>query len=98
MSVTNPTSTNVKAEKSFSPAQQAWQRLLANKAALISMIVLLFIVFCCVGLIHISPWELDEVDWENFGTPPSFAGHHYFGTDANGRDLFVRTLYGGRIS
>ena len=62
------------------------------------MIVLLFIVFFCVGLIHISPWELDEVDWDNFGTPPSFAGHHYFGTDANGRDLFVRTLYGGRIS
>lgn len=85
-------------QQSYSPAQQAWRRLLQNKAAVASMVVLLLIVFACVALIHISPWELDEVDWDNFGTPPSFENHHYFGTDANGRDLFVRTLYGGRIS
>ena len=30
--------------------------------------------------------------------PPDFAAGFYFGTDANGRDLFVRTLYGGRVS
>ena len=95
MSAVIPTASN---EQSYSPAQQAWRRLLQNKAAVVSMVVLLLIVFACVGLIHISPWELDEVDWDNFGTPPSFEGHHYFGTDANGRDLFVRTLYGGRIS
>ncbi len=89
---------NTTDQQSYSPAQQAWRRLLQNKAALVSMVFLLMIVFACVGLIHISPWELDEVDWDNFGTPPSLQGAHYFGTDANGRDLFVRTLYGGRIS
>ena len=95
MSAVIPTAST---EQSYSPAQQAWRRLLQNKAAVVSMVVLLLIVFACVGLIHISPWELDEVDWDNFGTPPSLVGSHYFGTDANGRDLFVRTLYGGRIS
>lgn len=85
-------------EQSYSPTQQAWKRLLQNKATVVSMVVLLLIVFACLGLIHISPWDLDEVDWDNFGTPPSLIGSHYFGTDANGRDLFVRTLYGGRIS
>ena len=83
---------------SYSPSQQAWQRLLQNKAAFISMIVLLTIVFMCVVLPSFSPWALDDVDWDHIGTAPSAEGNHYFGTDSNGRDLFVRTLYGGRIS
>jgi oligopeptide transport system permease protein len=85
-------------DKGYSPGQQAWQRLLQNKAALYSMVILALIVFVCVFLVSISPWQLDDVDWDNIGTAPSFVGQHYFGTDANGRDLFVRTLQGGRIS
>ena len=85
-------------EKGYSPGQQAWGRLLQNKAALYSMVILALIVFVCVFLVSISPWQLDDVDWDNIGTAPSFVGQHYFGTDANGRDLFVRTLQGGRIS
>ena len=30
--------------------------------------------------------------------PPDFELGYFFGTDANGRDLFVRTLYGGQVS
>ena len=81
-----------------SPSRQAWHRLLQNKAAFMSLIVLAFIVFVCVFLVYVSPWKIDDVDWDYIGTPPSFENHHYFGTDANGRDLFVRTLHGGRIS
>ncbi|HEX2580522.1 MAG TPA: ABC transporter permease subunit [Dongiaceae bacterium] len=31
-------------------------------------------------------------------TAPADTGRYWFGTDENGRDLFVRTLYGGQVS
>ncbi len=46
----------------------------------------------------LSPHPFDAIDWDHIGTPPDLAARYFFGTDANGRDLFVRTLYGGRIS
>ena len=82
----------------LSPWQQAWRRLLHNKAAVVSLVLLLFITISCVFGPLFSPWELDSVDWDNMGTPPHLQSNHYFGTDSNGRDLFVRTLEGGRIS
>jgi oligopeptide transport system permease protein len=45
-----------------------------------------------------SPFEFDEIDWDLISTPPNWENRHIFGTDAIGRDLFVRTLYGGRMS
>ena len=47
----------------------------------------------------LSSWTYDDPDWGyDFPGPPNFENQHWFGTDGNGRDLFVRTLYGGRIS
>ena len=46
----------------------------------------------------LSPWDIDSTDWDNVATSPSLETAHYFGTDDVGRDIFVRTLYGGRIS
>jgi len=79
-----------------SPRQQAWRRLQSNKIAFSSLILLAVIAFICVIGTVLSPWELDEVDWDNIAAPPSL--QHWFGTDANGRDLWVRTLQGGQIS
>lgn len=84
--------------KGQSPWQKAWRRLSHNKASMFSLGLLSLIVIVCVFASGISPWELDEVDWDNIATPPDFSTQHYFGTDANGRDIFVRTLQGGRIS
>lgn len=80
----------------LSPSQKAWRRLKANKAAMFSLILLVLITLVCVLGGVFNPWELDEIDWDNMATPPSVS--HWFGTDANGRDLFVRTLQGGQIS
>jgi oligopeptide transport system permease protein len=46
----------------------------------------------------LSPFSIDSTDWDQISIAPSISTQHYFGTDDVGRDLFVRTLYGGRIS
>ena len=43
-----------------------------------------------------SGWHIEDMDWDAMETPPSAV--HWFGTDQVGRDLFVRTMAGGRVS
>ena len=60
-----------------------------------SMVLLAVVALALVGP-SIIAWDADEVDWQALETPPST--HHWFGTDLIGRDLFVRTLIGARVS
>ena len=78
--------------------QDAWRRLLRNKAAVVSLVVLALITLMAIFAPWLSPHPFDEVYWDQIGMPPDFANAHWFGTDGNGRDLFVRTLYGARVS
>jgi oligopeptide transport system permease protein len=64
-------------------------------AALSIMLCVCVLVLLAPAL---SPYAFDSTDWDSISVPPSLATGHYFGTDDVGRDLFVRTLYGGRIS
>lgn len=76
----------------------ARRRLFRNRAALVSMVVLAAITLMAILAPWLSPHPFDEVYWERIGIPPDFANQHWFGTDGNGRDLFVRTLHGARVS
>ncbi len=76
----------------------AWHRLLKNRAALASLLVLVVMVALVIIGPMMSDWDHEIPDWDNYSTPPSLETGHLFGTDALGRDLFVRTLIGGRIS
>lgn len=84
------------------PQQSLWhkalRRLMRNRMAIMSVIILSFIGLLCL----IGPWlsshAYDEVYWDAMGIAPDWTNGFWFGTDANGRDLWVRTLIGGRIS
>lgn len=79
--------------------QDARRRLFHNKAAVLSMILLALIILLATFAPYLSPWAYDDPDWSyDFPGPPNAELQHWFGTDGNGRDLFVRTLYGARIS
>lgn len=78
--------------------QDALRRLMKNKAAVVSMAVLAAIALLAIFAPLISPHAYDEIYWDRIQAPPDFAARHWFGTDGNGRDLFVRTLYGARVS
>ena len=76
----------------------AWHRLLKNRAAVVSGIIMAVVVLMVVVGPFLLPWEGDFTDWDNTSSPPSLETGHWFGTDAVGRDILVRTLEGGRIS
>ncbi len=79
--------------------EDARRRLFNNKAAVLSLIILGIITSLAIMAPALSPWPYDDPDWEyDFPGPPNMENKHWFGTDGNGRDLFVRTLYGARIS
>ena len=78
--------------------RKAGRRFARNRAAMGSVVLLVLITLAAILVPMLWPHGIEDASWENILTPPTLADWHWFGTDANGRDLFVRTLYGGRIS
>jgi len=78
--------------------QDAKVRFLKNKAAVFSLVVVAVIVLMVLFGHSLSAYSYEDIDWDNMLVGPSFETGHYFGTDDLGRDIFVRTLQGGKIS
>ncbi len=76
----------------------ALRRLGRNPAAMICAAVIFTIAVVAVVGPALSPYTQDALDWEHIAVPPQLAHGHWLGTDHLGRDLFVRTLHGVRIS
>lgn len=72
-------------------------RLLRNRAAVVSMWILGFLVL--VAIFGPMVWVHDYRTISDLRTiNPTFENWHIFGTDLQGRDLFARTMIGLRIS
>ncbi|MDR0862341.1 MAG: ABC transporter permease [Oscillospiraceae bacterium] len=76
--------------------QAAWKNFKKNKRALVSGIVLLVVIALAIFgpmMVRYS-YETQDPSARNM----SASAQHWFGTDKFGRDIFVRILYGARIS
>lgn len=85
----------------------AWRRLIRNRAAIVSMVALAVIALMAVLAPLLSQYAYNDQDYGHIACEPNWwadtdvcnaGGTHWFGTDNLGRDLFVRSLYGARVS
>lgn len=82
--------------QSVSAMRDAWERLLKNKLAMGSLVVLIIIIIMAIIAPMLSGYQYDTQDLMKTNQPPS--SEHWFGTDDLGRDMWVRTWSGARIS
>lgn len=78
--------------------RQAARRFRRNRAAMGSIFVLALIAATSILVPMLWPHSIEDASWENILIGPTWENWHWFGTDANGRDQFVRVFYGGRVS
>ena len=71
-------------------------RLRKNKLAMIGMGIVLLLVLLAVFADIIAPYGYADTDYSARFLYPS--AQHLLGTDAMGRDIFSRIVYGGRVS
>ncbi len=76
--------------------QDAWGRFKQNRMALVGLIFLVVMVILAIAVPMLSQYEFDQMDVLNRNAMPS--SEHPMGTDKFGRDIFVRVMYGARIS
>jgi len=79
-------------------AEDALRRLRASPAAVAAMLVMSIIVLLTLLGPWFNPNNVQSLDWLHLAMQPGLQNSHWFGTDRLGRDLFVRTLAGTRMS
>ncbi|OGN88760.1 MAG: peptide ABC transporter permease [Chloroflexi bacterium RBG_13_48_10] len=89
------TNTNQPSLREESMSYLIWKRFRRHPGAIIGSIVLSCIILA-VAFAGLSPYDPIKSDITVKNQAPSLA--HPMGTDALGRDLLTRVLYGGRIS
>jgi ABC-type dipeptide/oligopeptide/nickel transport system permease subunit len=82
--------------KQRSMFRQILARLVRNRSAMIGFCLLMAIVILCLLAPVIAPQGFNAQNISEKFRPPSW--QHLCGTDNLGRDIFVRILYGGRVS
>ena len=77
-------------------AKRNIQKFVRNRMAVIGMVGIAIILFCCIFAPLLTPHDPEFMDPSNRSADPDDV--HILGTDKAGRDVFARLLYGGRYS
>ncbi len=83
-------------EQQYNLYKDAYTRLVANKLAVVGMIVLFLVFFVAIFGPYITPYDFLDQDLMARNQPPSMK--HWFGTDDLGRDILSRVIYGARTA
>jgi peptide/nickel transport system permease protein len=84
--------------RNISPTMEVIQRLLRNKAAVAGMVIFFIVALAALTAPLYIDYDAQVLKQNMAGRfqPPS--AEHWFGTDAFGRDVFSRIVYGARLS
>jgi oligopeptide transport system permease protein len=75
----------------------ARRRLMRNRAASTSLVILAVLVLAAIAGPYLTPYAYDQVNKNDVWVGP-LTGDHLLGTDSLGRDLLARLLVGLRVS
>lgn len=78
------------------PLGEFWRRLRRQQVALISGAVILAMILAAAFAPWVAPFDPSIPDYDQLLEPPNAV--HWLGTDAYGRDILSRIIWGGRIS
>ncbi|WP_274363297.1 oligopeptide ABC transporter permease [Paenibacillus thermotolerans] len=73
-----------------------WKRYKKNKLAVAGLVVISIYILLAICAPLFSEYNPEGLDLMNADMPPSLS--HPFGTDSLGGDVFIRSLYGARVS
>lgn len=76
--------------------QDVWRRLKNNRVAMGALVFLVFLVLLAIFGPYFSRYTYSDQNLMQANQFPN--ADHWFGTDDLGRDLYIRVIYGARIS
>ncbi len=78
------------------PTQIFLREFRRNRGAVVGTVLFAILILLVIFAPYVTRFDPVEPNYAARFSPPT--AEHWFGTDRNGRDIFTRVVYGGRIS